>query len=130
MLDAGLEAEGKIERHGLGPAGRAAVPPAPQLDLTRERHQPARRPAVPLHRSAAGRAGVRHRERCLEARNELAPQPHPDLGQRRAHGPLERTDVGMLRRKDNLERDRTLHLSPSVRWCFDNTDSVMDGLTP
>jgi hypothetical protein len=29
----------------------------------------------------------------------------------------------------DLDRHRTLHDEPSFRWCFDNTDSVTDGLT-
>jgi hypothetical protein len=35
----------------------------------------------------------------------------------------------MLCRQANLDRRRTLNPEPSSRWCFDNTDGVIDGLT-
>lgn len=127
MLGPGLEPEGDIERHGLRPAGRAAVPATPQLHLARERHQPPRRPTVRLHGPATALARGGCRQGRLELGHEGPPQGGPDLGQSRAHGALQRADVGVVRREMHLHRDRTLHHEPLVTAADVRTNSVTDG---
>lgn len=107
-----LESEGRVEGHDLDSAAGAAVAPTPELDLAGEGHEAAWRPAIRLHRPTAGGAGGRRHEIGLEASLELSPERAVDLGEGDGHRPLERADVGMLRRQVDLERHRTLHREP------------------
>jgi hypothetical protein len=124
----GFEPERPVERDDLRPAAGAAIAPPAQLDLAGEGDQPTGRPAVRLHRAATAGAGDGRREGGFEPPDEHVPEPDADLGERADDRSLERTDIGVLGREADLERDRTLHREPSVRWCFDNTDSVTAGL--
>jgi hypothetical protein len=129
VRDPRLEAQGGVERDVLRAAGETAVPPAPQLDLARQGDQPARGPAVGLEPSPTGGAPVRDGERRLQPGHQLAPQAHPDVGQRGAHGPVQRADVGMLGGQVDFDRNRTLHDEPLHVLMSDNTSSVWMGLT-
>jgi len=130
VRDPALQPESGIERHCLGAAPAAAIPPASQLHLADERHQAPRGSPVGDEAAPAGGAGDRSRQRPLEPADELGPEGLPDLRQGGGHAVLEGADVGMLEREMHL--DGAIHsiVSPSGWWRYDNTTSVPKGLTP
>jgi hypothetical protein len=106
VLDPALQAQRRVERHGLLAALAAAEPPAHELHLARERDEPTGRPAVRRQVAAAAGAADRLGHGRLEPLQQRGPQPARRVREARAHRPLERADVRTLGAELQVERDR------------------------
>ena len=131
VLAAGLEAEGRIERHELPAAGSAAIATTVHLHLAREGHDAPSGPAVGAQDTPAAGVAGRHGHEPLERAHELGPEPLARLRQGDRDRSLERSDVGALgthlERECHRDGDR-LHGEP-LRLLVLDISSLRTGLT-